>query len=1179
MDIQCLFPVVHKYIVKDKKLCEAVSPTKVISGYWNAIDFEMEEPPIAWNSWGNEATSDEYFVYDDNGYIIGISKEGKMLDEIVFPTNSILAFTEDISTKCNFMTISEGCTFVGITHFCFNSVQYVKLLNNDIPSSGFFGACDNLQAVYIGDNITSIPSATFAQCTKLRYIRFPKFIADDADNATDSSGLSLIDSGAFNGCTSLRNIKIEGNHLQLHDSYHFGNTYIKNIYITGLSSIGYASFFGSTVENIYLDGDISDAMSSVSNITYGCYNIKNIHLPSQLTQINIGNFLGSYSFVKNIFYIELPNSIESISVNLNFSYTDSAPYLYVPAAATFSSATDYYNLQSWGSKHIIIDKDNTELWNNINDTSINSYGTDCFTKGNRLTNFIKTPNFYIKSAFENDFLLQKNNMLSGKYYTTGLTDYGANKTELQTLPFSPQITVTNIAASYKSFDTGIANITSLWKNNNCVNFIFNENFKSFISEQAIGNIFGLAPQVFDNLASFDTSLLDGSGYMTEGNGLLLNADGTKLICFPRRHAYNSDILNNITTIGWMAFGNNHTIDTISIPSTLKTINDYAFYGADLTSADFSKTTFTSTPNGCFMCCSNLNEVSFSPKLMKINEVCFDYCESLDIEALSDSFPTTLTTLTNRCFGHNPLLTEFTVNKYLTSINVGTFTGCQNLTDIFVDAERYINSRNNTEHEYDYNAGTLRNTSAGLYYSLNGVLCYQQKLSYPNNSSKKYISQYDDVLHMCGEGRAEPVLIPESVKTITSFQNCTKLTKVVIPSSVTSIASSAFTNCPNLTIYTFMNSTAHQFAVDNDIKYNIIDDGTLSDGTIDESAAGNFTIAYNDDIFLQANSNEDSSNSYIATGLTEAAENKLTIRIPDCITGFNMFTCTQDLYSKYGDWQYSLYTSNSTDIVKTMDNAPFKQWINNTCTKFIFGKNVPDCYYTVDANRAEASSDSKSYYPYWTASRGYLHNTHSISEWYIAYPLSFFFNLEEIDISNIDDTGKLIIANKCLFLRSVQSIDYLLTAPKKNGITLLDCGNTTVFGVLPYAFYCHPTIEKIIVRSSSNAIMSVGSYAFYGCENLKVAIVISGTIGMYPFKDCSNLKDVVLSHVGNTSFSLTQLGITKEQCVENQMRFFVSGDVSDSIVKSVRNNLSNWGLDVDTYFVYLSYTDNEYSEYA
>ena len=69
-----------------------------------------------------------------------------------------------------------------------------------------------------------------------------------------------------------------------------------------------------------------------------------------------------------------------------------------------------------------------------------------------------------------------------------------------------------------------------------------------------------------------------------------------------------------------------------------------------------------------------------------------------------------------------------------------------------------------------------------------------------------------------------MIIPDSVTSVgdNAFSCCTNLTNITIPSSVTSISDNAFFRCNNLVITTFEGSFAHKYAVENNIKFKLIE---------------------------------------------------------------------------------------------------------------------------------------------------------------------------------------------------------------------------------------------------------------------------------------------------------------------------------------------------------------------
>lgn len=82
---------------------------------------------------------------------------------------------------------------------------------------------------------------------------------------------------------------------------------------------------------------------------------------------------------------------------------------------------------------------------------------------------------------------------------------------------------------------------------------------------------------------------------------------------------------------------------------------------------------------------------------------------------------------------------------------------------------------------------------------------------------------------------EEITLPASVETINkfAFSNCTSLQSVTIPKSTTYIDSTAFMNCSNLTIKGYEGSYAQQFAADNNIPFEIINDFMLGDVDLDD----------------------------------------------------------------------------------------------------------------------------------------------------------------------------------------------------------------------------------------------------------------------------------------------------------------------------------------------------------
>lgn len=69
-----------------------------------------------------------------------------------------------------------------------------------------------------------------------------------------------------------------------------------------------------------------------------------------------------------------------------------------------------------------------------------------------------------------------------------------------------------------------------------------------------------------------------------------------------------------------------------------------------------------------------------------------------------------------------------------------------------------------------------------------------------------------------------IVLPETCTSISdmAFYNCGDLSKITIPTEVTEISDTAFSGCSSLTIYCYTDSYAHQYALDNNIPFVLLD---------------------------------------------------------------------------------------------------------------------------------------------------------------------------------------------------------------------------------------------------------------------------------------------------------------------------------------------------------------------
>ena len=285
-----------------------------------------------------------------------------------------------------------------------------------------------------------------------------------------------------------------------------------------------------------------------------------------------------------------------------------------------------------------------------------------------------------------------------------------------------------------------------------------------------------------------TWTLTSDGVMTiSGSGAM--ADYTSAFNQPWKTNRNSItsivVAEGVTHIGNSAFRTCYNATSVSLPSTLISIGQYAFYAcnnASLTSITIPANV-TSIGANAFQSCSSLTSVTIPNKVTSIGNSAFNGCSGLTSVSIPNSvtsigtqafygcsgltavnIPSGVTSLEKNVFGGCSGLTTLTIGSGVTSIGTNVFSGCSNLSAFNVA-----------------DGNTVYSSDGGVLFNVDKTTIFQ----YPVGKSG---DSYD---------------IPASVTSIGvyAFSGCANLTAVNIPSGVTSIGDYAFNNCSGLTSVT------------------------------------------------------------------------------------------------------------------------------------------------------------------------------------------------------------------------------------------------------------------------------------------------------------------------------------------------------------------------------------------
>ena len=259
------------------------------------------------------------------------------------------------------------------------------------------------------------------------------------------------------------------------------------------------------------------------------------------------------------------------------------------------------------------------------------------------------------------------------------------------------------------------------------------------------------------------------------------------------------------SIACSAFANNTNIKKIIMPSSLKDAGENAFwYCTNLESVELSAlnhirgATFayctslksiiipegtTSITSGAFSNCTSLEYVSIPSSCTKIKADAFKYCINLKTILL----PTSITEIGNYAFSHCSSLKTIHLANSLTKIGICAFSDCLCLETIYYQGTVYQWESISKGNSWDYNTGAYV-----IEYTL------QPGLNYTLIDNKYYSVKYVE------KSVETTVIIPSTynglpVKVIedNAFYNCTNITSISLPDSITHIGVSAFNNCTNL----------------------------------------------------------------------------------------------------------------------------------------------------------------------------------------------------------------------------------------------------------------------------------------------------------------------------------------------------------------------------------------------
>lgn len=316
------------------------------------------------------------------------------------------------------------------------------------------------------------------------------------------------------------------------------------------------------------------------------------------------------------------------------------------------------------------------------------------------------------------------------------------------------------------------------------------------------------------------SAIDNGAFVASGlQTVTFAADGAKVQLYAEASGYStSTIPGSSTSAKYGVFGNCTKLETVEFNNRLSgtAIPAYTFYSCGVLSA-LDKVTINDVGQYAFRDCKKLGDgvIDFSKLTTDtINTYAFYGCTSLTNITLSES----VQTIDKYAFSKCTNLSKFVLPSSVQTINGYAFDGCTKL--IFVenisDTDEDIDALKNVMYLNSY---AFQNCKALTGVDLSGFVGYDAShlgilysSTFNGCTSLATVTLPSSLIEIGGSAfkgctNLASLALPETLETIgrSAFEGCTSLETITLSSALKKIGSSAFKNCQAITSLTLPES--------------------------------------------------------------------------------------------------------------------------------------------------------------------------------------------------------------------------------------------------------------------------------------------------------------------------------------------------------------------------------------
>ncbi len=731
-----------------------------------------------------------------------------------------------------------------------NILDVVNIDGKDYPvtsiGSGAFSSRKNLTSVNIGQNITTIGESAFLYCSLLPSVSLPaglKSIGNSAfayctslSSVSLPAGLKSVGNYAFSYCTSLSSVVIPDGVTSLGEHVFVDCSKLETVVLpSSLTSLGYSAFTNcSSLKSI----DIPGSLATISTIAFeGCSSLVSVTFNEGLQAIETGAFrncvaLESITFPESFAFIEtevFSGCTSLLSVTMKGSTPPVPPSEYW---GTFSGETVKSGVLTVpaGSKEAYKASRVWGVFVNIIEEGVAVEIVD----GLR---FVKDAIYYeVVSAADKTVEVT----FGGETPTEIMGEYTGNVVVPQTV-------------NYENIDFKVIGVCdgAFYRCYSLVSVTLPEGMK-YIGESAFGQCYELAsvtlPEGLETIgyAAFSecslTSVtlpasltsMDAFAFsqcanvssikVKEGNTVYDSRNNCNAVIETKSNkliwgCYNTIVPKGVTSIGDWAFRYCSNLTSITLPAGVTSIGREAFYYCKKMTSIVIPESVTSLGNNAFMGCESLKSIVLPPNISYIDTETFFGCASLATVVL----PSNLMSIGYQAFKNCSSLASITIPASVQSVDSYAFYDCLSLDSLFME-------RQTPPVAYDYTFNTFTNTvltvpvgAKSAYKSANVWKNFVTILEEGENEIRDgdkfekngmfytIISVEDKTVEVTFKGEtysevnneySGEVIVPQTVNFedidfkvvgigLSAFDQCSAVTSVVLPNSITNIGAGAF----------------------------------------------------------------------------------------------------------------------------------------------------------------------------------------------------------------------------------------------------------------------------------------------------------------------------------------------------------------------------------------------------